>query len=170
MISVVVLVEGPCRQRDDMLVVTARSLVWLVPAVVAGAVRDVVLATPPHLGIDAVADQVGCELAETDDSHLLQAGLYRARCEEVLVLRAGHQPQGDLVGEIEIRCRERGLTRPVLLLAAAASLLERVFPNRAPVVGVLTTKQRAAAAATFTDLVRASGTADRFASRLQPIL
>ncbi len=169
MISVLVLAPPLNRHSDDVLEVTARSLVWLVSAVVVGVVRDVVLAAPPGLGLAAVADQVGCGLTEMHgEARLLQAGLEKARCGEVLVLRAGYEPQGDLVREIEVRCRSSA-RRPSLLLAGPQTFVERLLPNRAPVIGVVTAKSRTAGTIGFSDLVRGCGKAERFATRVQPI-
>ena len=53
---------GRSAPHDGELLV--RSLVWLVSAVVAGAVRDVTLAGGPGLGLCDIADQSGCGFVE----------------------------------------------------------------------------------------------------------
>ena len=118
--------------------VAVRSLVWLVSAVVAGVVRDVVLAVPPGLGLSDVADQSGCELVKADDeAGRLAAAIAAARGPRLLFLRAGYQPDGRLSEEIDAFVRRTPDAAAALVLAAPETLGQRLFPVRAPAIGTL---------------------------------
>ena len=121
--------------------IIARSMVWLVSAVVSAVVRDVTLATPAGLGLSDLSDQSGCELvqAETEPERLLAAA---AACREtrVLVMRAGFQPDAGVVEEIEAFARRSREDDAALLLERPVTLPQRVFPRRATVAGVLVPK------------------------------
>ena len=121
--------------------VVVRSLVWLVSAVVASVVRDVVLAVPPGLGLSDVADQSGCELVKADDepSRLL-AAIEAARGPRLLVLRAGYQPDGRLAEEIDAFVRRTPDDATALILAAPETLVQRLFPRQAPAIGALVSR------------------------------
>ena len=167
MISVVVLMTAQHSDRDQ-LEIAARSLAWLVSAVVAGAVRDVVLTGPPGLDLREIADQAGCELIEADDeAGCLRGSLARARCGEVLLMRAGFEPDGPLVEEI--KSRGARAFRPALLLSTPATLIERLWPGRARTIGLLAGKAPLGTASTFDDAVRRCRGADRLRARAQPI-
>ena len=172
MMSAVVLMSARRSERDssdrDPLEIAARSLAWLVPAVVAGAVRDVVLAGPAGLGLPEIADQAGCELIEAEDeAGRLRGSLARARCGEVLLMRAGFEPAGPLVEEI--RSRGARAFRPALLLATPGILIERLWPGRVRPIGLLAAKAPLAMASTFDDAIRRCKGADRLRTRAQPI-
>lgn len=124
--------------------VVVRSLVWLVSAVVAGTVRDVVLAVPAGLGLSEVADQSGCTLAKADDeAGRLAAAIAAARGPRLLVLRAGYQPDGRLADEIDAFTRRTRDDATALVLAAPETLPQRLFPRLAPAVGVLLSRAAA---------------------------
>ena len=145
LISVVVLV--PARHRSDdpdrFREIVARSLVWLVSAVVAGVVRDVTLAGPADVGLNEIADEAGCGLVEADDeAERIGAAVPGSRDARLLVMRAGYQPDTTLTAEMDAFIRWAAPDAAALVLAAPETLLERIFPGRAPVVGILVPVRR----------------------------
>ena len=137
--------------------VAVRSLVWLVSAVVAGVVRDVVLAVPPGLGLSDVADQSGCELVKAEDeAGRLASAITAARGPRLLVLRAGYQPDGRLAEEIDAFVRRMPDDASALVLAAPETLGQRLFPALAPAIGVLVARAACLEArpTSFSHLVR----------------
>ena len=124
--------------------VVVRSLVWLVSAVVAGVVRDVILAVPPGLGLSEVADQSGCALVQAEDeAGRLGIAIADARGPRLLILRAGFQLDNRVSEEIDSFVRREPADAAALILAAPETAIQRVFPGRAPVVGMLLTKPAA---------------------------
>jgi hypothetical protein len=143
MISAVVLTPDSWREDDldRQREIVVRSMVWLVSAVVAGVVRDVTLAVPGGLGLSDVADRSGCRLVQADvEGERLQAAVAESREERVLVLRAGFQPEGGLVEDIETFLRREARDGVALLLATPATPWQRLFPRHARIVGVLAPK------------------------------
>lgn len=176
MLSVVAL-AGPgddARSGDitDVREAVVRSLGWLVSAAVVGVVRDVVLAGAPSLDLGDIADHAGCSLAQAEDeAELIAKAVALTRSDVVLVLRAGHQPDGPLIEELE-RIGERGATRrPALILAAPDTFIQRVLPNRCPVVGILLPRSSLESDRTlaFRAQVRRHRGAARLATRLRAI-
>ena len=140
MISVIVLApDAP--YADDVgyaREIVVRSLVWLVSAVVAGVVRDVTLAVPAGLGLSEVADQAGCELILADhEAARLDLALVGMRERRVLVLKTGFQPANGLIEEIDSFVRRAPREGAALVRSEPETPLARLFPNLAPVVGVL---------------------------------
>lgn len=173
MISAIVAVTGldgvpPKRERETAV----RSLAWLVSAVVAGVVRDVVVACPPTWAVEDLMDHAGCKLVQAPEEEArLAAAAALAKCERVLVIRVGFQPEGQLVGEID------GLDRGALdnggrlLLRAPSRLIERLFPDRSPPVGLLLDRERLRTApTTFRALSRQMRRCRRFRARMVPVL
>ena len=172
MISAIVLATGEPPERARELAV--RSLAWLVSAVVAGVVRDVTAACPSSWPIVDVMEHAGCALVTAGaEAERLVAAVALAKCEQVLVLRLGFQPVGPLIAEIDaalprlVRGEGRS-NRSALLREAPATALQRLFPDRAPVIGVLLPRERLAAAASFKTLARSGGL--RLRTRLVPVL
>ena len=113
-----------------------RSLSSLVPACVAGVLRDVTVAGPPGLDLQVVADHAGCALVEAaDPAAALAAALAKSRHRHVLVLRAGYAV-GDLVDELDDMLGASEVA-PRRLQAAADGFAQRLLPALAPVVGLL---------------------------------
>lgn len=140
MISAIVFT--PDSWPDDDLAhareIVVRSLVWLVSAVVSSVVRDVTLAVPEGLGLAEVADQSGCMLVEADlEGERLVAAASGTKEPRLIVLKAGYQPDPGLIDEIDIFSRKHPQDKVAVLLAAPATLIEQVFPERAPAVGIL---------------------------------
>ena len=156
MISAIVL-AADLRQDDDLghvreLVV--RSLVWLVSAVVSGVVRDVTLATPPGFGLSEVADQSGCNLVQEEtEADRLAAAVAAARTDRLLIVRAGYEPDGRLSEELDTFMRRRGVEEVALIRAAPDTAIQRLLPDRAPVVALLVPKARAIGIGSFKRLV-----------------
>ena len=113
-----------------------RSLSSLVAACVAGVLRDVVVAGPPGLDLQVVADHAGCPLVEAAaPAAALAAALSRSRHAHVLILQAGYAI-GDLVDELDDVLRASEVL-PRRLRASGERFAQRLLPGLAPVVGVL---------------------------------
>ncbi|MBI1869327.1 MAG: transposase [Methylocystis sp.] len=141
MLSAVVLafdppVVGPLR------VAVARSLASLVEACVEGLVADAILAGPPNLGLEKIADEAGCALIEAADARTALAGaLQRARQAHVFVLAAGAAPERGFLDEVRdvLTCGDGARAR--VLRAAPDSLLTRLAPRLAKPVGLIARKE-----------------------------
>ncbi len=135
-----------------------RSLAWLVGAAVAGVVGQVVLAASADLDLASVADAVGSRLVEADDEGgRLRAAAAVVRSDPVLVLLAGYAADATLVEELA-----RGASVAARLLAEPTTLVQRLFPARAAMVGALTSVSRLRTARDFDAL--------RHASRSTPVM
>ncbi len=168
MISAVVLSPDlavgtdPARPRE----IAVRSLIWLVSAVVSGIVRDVVLAAPAELALSDVADQAGCMLVQAPlEADRLRSAVAACRGTRVLVLRAGFQPETTLIEEIDLLLRRAPRDAVALILAAPQTMLQRLVPNRAPVIGIITTREIASSAKSFARLAHTSRRGERLRSR-----
>ena len=147
-----------------------RSLVWLVAAVVSGVVRQVVLASPDRLDLDDIVDQAGCELVQARrESERLDAAAGLSRSERLLVLKGAVEPEPGFVDELAAFLARTNAGESALVLAAPQTLWQRLFPDRAPVVGVLANRDLAAAAGDFSRLARSARHASRLRSRARPI-
>ena len=113
-----------------------RSLSSLVPACVAGVLRDVMVAGPPGLDLQVVADHAGCALVEAAaPAAALAAALARSGRRHVLVLRAGYAV-GDVIDELDDILQARDVV-PRRLRAVGEGFAQRLLPALAPVVGLL---------------------------------
>ena len=143
MISAIVF-AADARQDDDLgqiREVVVRSLVWLVTAVVSGVVRDVTLATPPGFGLSEVADQSGCNLVQEDsESARLAAAIAATRTTRLLIVKAGYEPDGRLIDELDMFMRRHDEDDVAVVRAAPETALQRLLPDRAPIVAVLVPK------------------------------
>ena len=166
MISAMVLAPAGLEPSDASQARVARSLGWLIPAVIGGAVRDVVLAGPPRLNLDRLADRVGCELVQ--GSEPFRAGVAACRCDAVLVLLAGYRPLGPLVEELE-GWEEASAGATMRLAVVPQTLLQRLWPDLAPTIGILARKEACRAERSFADLARRSRKATLFGTRVEPI-
>ncbi len=148
-----------------------RSLVWLVSAVVSGVVHEVVLAAPDRLDLADIVDQSGCELVQARrERDRLAAAVGISRGERLLVLRGGFEPNPGLVEDLAAFLRRSASSESALVIATPQTLWQRLFPDRAPVVGVLVERRLAAeAAGDFARLAKSARTARRLRSRAGPI-
>jgi hypothetical protein len=159
MISAVVLAPDMSAETDlgHAREIVVRSLVWLVSAVVSGVVRDVILAVPEGFGLAEVADQAGCMLVEADgEGARLSRAVAASRETRVLVLRTGFQPEAGLVEEIDSFLRRAPRESAALVLATPDNALQRLAPDRAPIVGILASREAAGRARSFAAHARAS--------------
>lgn len=170
MISVIALVVGGGGPPDRVRELVVRSLSWLVPAVVSGAVRDVVAACPEAWPVADIMDHAGCAFARADaEAERTAAALVLAKCQRLLVVRMGYRPQGPLVEEIASRDWDT-LDWPAQLLMVPAGLFERLFPDRAPRAGVLVDRSTLGGEAnTFADLVRSTRGSPCLRVRMAPV-
>ena len=123
--------------------IVVRSLVWLVSAVVSGVVRDVTLAVPAGLGLSEVADQAGCELIEADrEAGRLALAIEGNRGRRLLILKTGFQPGQGLIEELDSFVRRAPQDAVALVLATPETAFTRLFPDRAPIVGMLIPRSR----------------------------
>ena len=148
-----------------------RSLAWLVSAVVAGVVRDVTAACPRDWQVEDVMEHAGCALVSAEhEAERLAATAALVKCERVLVLRLGFQPEGPLVAEIDAAQLRLGPDAPALLFEAPATALQRLFPDRAPVVGLLLAREQLSAAPSFSQLAWTARGGLRLRTRMVPVL
>ena len=169
MISAIILATGDPPERARELAV--RSLAWLVSAVVAGVVRDVTAACPPSWPIDDVMEHAGCSLVRmTSEPESLATAAASAKCQRALVLRLGFQPEGPLVAEVDAMERRLAPDETALLLEAPSRLVERLFPDCAPVVGVMLPRDALGGAPAFRALVRSGRRGVRLRTRMVPVL
>lgn len=173
MISAIALVtdsagDPPERARETVV----RSLAWLVPAVVAGVVRDVVAACPPAWEVEDIMDHAGCALVRAEgEADRLSAAAALVKCARVLVVRIGHQPEGPLAAEMDGFERGAPVEGNALVLLAPSRLSERLFPDRAPAVGLLLDREQLRGAPTsFAQLARHSRNGRRLRTRMVPVL
>jgi hypothetical protein len=153
MISVVLWIPDclPATSGEGQAIV-ARSLPWLVSAVVAGVVRDLTLAAPTALELARLAERVGCGLAEADrGTERLRVAVDRCREDRILVLRAGHQPTPGIIDELAHANVPPGTG--LVLLGAAPPWWKRLRSGRRAIVGVLAMRQQCLVAEDFDDLV-----------------
>ncbi len=167
MISAIVLVPDHRRRTDVGYVreVVVRSLVWLVSAVVSGVVRDVVLAGPAGIGLGDIARQAGCKVVEAlTEAERLGRAASDSRDARLLILKVGFQPEANLVEEIDAFVRRAGPEAAALILATPETMLGRISPARASVIGILIPRDRMRAGE-FRALVRATKGATRLRAR-----
>ena len=172
MISAIMLVPD-LRHDDDKGLqreTVVRSLVWLVSAVIAGVVRDVVLAAPDALELSEIADQAGCTLVQSDrETDRLAGAIAASRCDRLLVIKTGYQSDGALVEDIEAFVRRATPGAVAFVQAAPDAFLERLFPHRAPVVGVLIPRANLPRTILFANLVRSARKAIRLRTSVSRI-
>ena len=173
MISAIVLAtEG--RKAGDLAQgreIVVRSLVWLVSAVVSGVVRDVTLATPAGLGLADVADHSGCNLVQAESEAIcLQQAVAGSRTGRILIVRAGYEPDHRLIEDLESFIRRSPPGSVAFIRAAPETWMQRLWPDRAPVVGLLVPKVRILDDATFARLRSALQRGTTLRTRAVPIV
>lgn len=90
-----------------------RTLSSLFPAIGEGVVRDgMVLSESPAREISAIADQAGCDLLAGALSQTLPRALAQARCDHVLLLRAGAALESEWWRDAAKFIERCGMARP----------------------------------------------------------
>jgi hypothetical protein len=143
MVSAVVLVCDATQPHPAEPEAVVASLAALVPAVVAGLVREASLAvTAGDAAMRDIADYAGCQLVEAvAAADVLPAALAAARGPCVLVLRAGCVPDQGFAEELADFLRA-GADECAVLRQTPLRGLARIFPWLAPVAGVIGTQPR----------------------------
>jgi hypothetical protein len=158
MLSAIVLACDASQPHPADPEAVVASLAALVPAVLAGLVREASLAvTAGDEAMQEIADHAGCRLVEAvAAADVLPAALAAARGPGVLVLRAGCVPEQSFPEEIADFLR-RDPDGCALFRQTPLRGLARIFPSLAPVAGLLGTQSRMLGArrASLADLARA---------------
>ena len=110
----------------------------LVPAVIAGLIREASLATAAgNAAMGEIADHAGCTLIETATvAEVLPAAIAAARGPRLLVLRAGCVPEQGFIEELA-DLLQSGVDRGALLRQVPRRGLARLFPSLSPVAGLI---------------------------------
>jgi hypothetical protein len=129
--------------RRAPLEILARTLGSLVAANVEGLLGDVAIAGPAGLGLGVVADHAGCAMIEgVCEEDWLGLALEAARGPDLLLLRSGYAPEAGFIEEAGDFLADAGEgERMARLHAAPATFAERLFPNAAPVVGLIASRE-----------------------------
>ncbi|NDA45968.1 MAG: hypothetical protein EBY21_01560 [Alphaproteobacteria bacterium] len=137
-----------------------RTLGALVPAIIEGILRDVILvAAAADQDLQHIADHAGCALLEANaPAPIFQQGLKAMRGQNVFILRAGLIPDSGFADELADCLAER--VTSCVLREHPQTMLQRLLPNLAPIGGLLVSKDTLL---THADMIR--GRAD-----LDPIL
>ena len=116
-----------------------RTLAALVPATVAGTIRDVtVLLVGRSPEAVAIADEAGCLLVESEDfGDAMRQALASARASWVLVLKAGAAPSRDFGDDVADALEGAATPPSALMLREDQAGWRRVLPSFAPVAGVI---------------------------------
>jgi hypothetical protein len=144
MLSALVLAPRPnaadaaeARVADSVV----RSLGVLVGAAVADLVRDACIVGPPGERLEKIADHAGCSLVEdVDPRRALQSALTAMRCDHVLLLQAGYGPAFGFIDEMTDWMRQAQPPAAALRLEPEG-LAQRLFPELAPVAGLVARKK-----------------------------
>ena len=137
------LVTTPALRRERIV----RSLSSLVPACVQGLIADAVVAGPPGVGLDAIADEAGCHLVEAADPRQgVAQALAMARHNDVFLLSAGYAIEHGFLDEVRDALAFGGAEPGMTLRLVPDSLLTRLSPNWAAPVGVIARKEALALA------------------------
>ena len=119
-----------------------RTLAALVPLAVGGFLGEVILAGPAGNAMARLADEAGCGLASgTGPGEALAAALAKASRRWTLILAAGIAPDSGFADEAA-DFMVAGGNRAALLREAPESFLARLFPDIAPVAGLLVASNR----------------------------
>jgi hypothetical protein len=117
-----------------------RTLGSLVRANIEGLLRDVAIAGPEGRGLDVIADYAGCALVVAgSERDWLQLAIEAARGPKILILRSGHAPEVGFIEEAGDFLRSGGSV--AALHAVPEKFLERLFPNLAPLAGLIAPRE-----------------------------
>ncbi len=136
MLSAVVFWSGNTASGGsrDPAVALARSLGSLVPAAVAGLIRDVTIAGPEGMGLGTIADHAGCGFVEAaEERDWLAQALALAKGPDGLILRAGYVPGPGFIEEL--RDQPAGVSG--LLRVTPMAWHERLIPVLAPIAAAV---------------------------------
>ena len=138
MLSAIVLACDASQPHPAEPEAVVASLAALVPAVIAGLVREASLAvTAGDAAMREIADHAGCRLVEAvAAADVLPAALAAARGPRVLVLRAGCVPEQGFAEELADFLRSDPADC-ALLRQMPARGLARILPSLAPVAGLV---------------------------------
>jgi hypothetical protein len=129
------------RDADEVLV---RTLASLVAPTIAGIIGDVVIAGAPSRDLETIADHAGCGFvaAEGEDERLRRA-IEAARRPQLLILRSGRVPEAGFIEEAEdfLALQKGEPLPPALLRAVPENFFQRLFPSRAPIAGLLASRE-----------------------------
>ena len=151
MLSALVLCPLHPDQRPVSSEAVVRTLGALVPAIVDGIVRDVVLvAAQANRDLQHIADHAGCALITAPSSDLpmqqgliqeglIQEGLRALRGSHVFILRAGLIPETGFADELADCLADH--IPSALMREQPQSFLQRLLPQLAPIGGLLAEKQ-----------------------------
>jgi hypothetical protein len=115
-----------------------RSLASLVEGSVAGVIADAALVGPTDVGLGDIADEAGCHVYEAaDPAEAFARAVRQARQADVFVLCAGFATDRAFIEEARDVAAFGGLAQARALRAAPDSLLTRLSPGLARVVGLL---------------------------------
>lgn len=121
--------------------VLVRTLGSLVRANIDGLLRDVAIAGPEGEDLDAIADHAGCALVTAgSEPEWLHQAITIARGPDLLLLRSGCALDGGFVEEARDFLRSGGTSAQ--LRAAPETFLERLFPDMAPLAGLIAPRAR----------------------------
>ena len=134
MLSAIVLAQiNPAAAQPAPAALVVRTLAALVPLVVQGLVRDVVLVGPSMPALSDIADQGGCALSPT-----LIGAMAAARAPWLLVLAAGFAPEAGFADEAgDFIAAGRGAAA---LRAQPDGFFTRLFPDSAALAGLILPK------------------------------
>lgn len=146
MLSTIVFCEDKhfSRTGADGTVLLARTLACLVPAKVDGILCDVRIAGPAKAGLGLIAHHAGCAFIESDnDAARLRLAIEAAHGSRIFLLCCGHAPEPGFIEEVNDLLAQAGASKlhAAELLAAPESILERLFPSRAPVAGIIASRE-----------------------------
>ena len=124
------LVLAPQNAPPHAAALVVRSLAALVPLLVQGLVRDVLLVGPATSAWQGIADHGGCGLAET-----MAKAMVLAREPWVFVLQAGFAPVAGFAEEAgDFIASGAGAA---LMLAQPTGFFTRLFPDSAAPAGII---------------------------------
>ena len=144
MLSTIVIVPPDLPGKAASYAPLVRTLASLVPATVAGTVRDVtVLRVGRSADAASIADEAGCRLVEAEEfGDALRSCVAAARASWMLVLRAGATPGRTFGQDVAEALDQSGDPPCALMLRQDAAGLRRLLPAFAPVAGVIAPRTR----------------------------
>jgi hypothetical protein len=144
MLSAVILAhdEPPAPQPEVRARRVTRTLGALIALVVADIVGDAQIIARRGHDFAALADRAGCSVvAEDDPDRALAQSLHRARRPDILLIRAGYAPDRGFADEIGMMAEDAvGGLPPRALHRDADTFIQRLWPQRAPVVGLVASR------------------------------
>jgi hypothetical protein len=144
MLSTIILADDarPGVDPEARLRPVSRTLAALIGFVAADIVSDAHIVTRPDPRFDLLAERAGCSIsADPKPEVAFTRAVERVRRPDVFVICAGYAPDRGLTDEINRLAEDAGETLPAMaLLRQPDNFLERLFPQVAPVVGLVAPK------------------------------